>query len=130
MALPTVTISEHLLEADGVTAYRRGIVRARLSQAGRALDGAEVVAVSGGDLAMVGIGGAVSLHLVPNDVISPSGTVYLVEKMLCDSQGHWDRFVERWSVASSGEATLVSDPVARFVAGPRGPAGPSGLSGI
>lgn len=139
MALSRVTVRGTLVEADGVTPYRRGRVTARLSQAGTALDGDTRVIVSGGDSDVLSETGEVTLVLVPNDAVSPSGTVYLVTFQLQDRLGHWTMEAQRWTVPSSAEPigldaiVQVSTPTARFVAGPpgqRGPPGASGLAGI
>jgi hypothetical protein len=135
VSLPRVTIRGALYQADGVTPYRRGRVTARLSQSGTAFDGETRVVVSGGDEDVIGETGEVTLALVPNDVISPAGTVYLATFDLLDRLGHWERLVQRWNVSSSastvelGTITQVSTPTARFVAGPAGGAGAKGDKG-
>jgi hypothetical protein len=77
MALPTVQITGKVLTPDG-RAPRSGTVTCRLSHPGSALDGVVAHRIATEVVARTASDGAVDFVLVPNDVITPSGTWYLV----------------------------------------------------
>ncbi len=76
MAVPLVQINGKVLLPDGSTAA--GIITAELSQSGSVLDGATSQKVAAQSYGTIGADGTVTLSLVPNDAITPSGTSYLV----------------------------------------------------
>jgi hypothetical protein len=99
----TTTITGNVLYPSG-GAVTQGTVTATLSTAGTAPDGAGSSVVSSSVTATIGGGGAVSITLVPNDVITPSGTYYTVRYAVqAPTATSW---VEKWTV------TTAPDPVA------------------
>lgn len=97
MAVPTVSITGNILSPSG-EAPTSGRVTARLSAPGSALDGLATVRVGAEVSDDLAVGGAVSLALVPNDNIVPSGTFYLVTIILVLANGRRMQWAERWSV--------------------------------
>ena len=97
MAVSTVSVTGNILSPSG-EAPTSGRVTARLSAPGSALDGLATVRVGAEVTDDLGVGGAVSLALVPNDNIVPSGTYYLVTIILVLANGRRMQWAERWSV--------------------------------
>lgn len=97
MAVPTTSITGNILSPSG-EAPTSGRVTARLSAPGSALDGAATVRVGAEVSADLTTGGAISIALVPNDNIVPSGTYYLVTIILVLANGRRMQWAERWSV--------------------------------
>lgn len=95
MAVETTTIEGDVLDLDATPA--EGELRIRLNQAGRVPDGADSHVVGGELRVTIGPAGAVSFPLIPNDVITPAGTIYVVEYVLANGR----RFREGWSVATA-----------------------------
>lgn len=134
MAIPTITVHGHPpARGDGVP-FRRGAVSARLSQAGRVLDGDEWVTVLGGPSVRFTGAGDVSLSLVPNDKITPAGTAWVLTWSMLDADGRSSTVTERVSVASDAPADLGASPrvapaSAVFVPGAPGQKGDKGDRG-
>lgn len=100
MAVTTVAITGHILGPSGV-APTSGKVNIRLSVHGSTLDGAESVRVAGEHSVTLGAGGSFSAALVPNDLITPSGTYYLAEVVLRLPNGRsWSK-AEKWQLTSA-----------------------------
>ena len=151
-APPTVAISGGIVTPSGGS-VARGMILIRLSQPGRAADGDSSVLVSGSTEAKWSGAQGPTIALVPNDVITPSGTVYVVSITAVDSSGRVSSWTERWRVASSpasisfadvervqassgttyvgtgGAAGAPGAPGAAGPAGATGPAGPAGATG-
>jgi hypothetical protein len=99
MAIPSVTITGSLVTPDGDTPAK-GTIRCRLSQPGTALDGGSAVRVIPFATGSV-TDGVVSLSLVPNDAITPSGTFYQVSFTVTLDTGRTLAWTENWQLASS-----------------------------
>jgi hypothetical protein len=99
MAVPSVTITGSLVTPDGDTPSK-GTIRCRLSQPGTALDGGSAVRVIPFATGSV-TDGVVSLSLVPNDAITPSGTFYQVSFTVTLDTGRTLAWTENWQLASS-----------------------------
>ena len=97
MAVPVTQITGNILSPSG-EAPTSGRVTARLSAPGSALDGLATVRVGAEVSANLTTGGAISIALVPNDDIVPSGTFYLVTIILGLANGRRMQWAERWSV--------------------------------
>lgn len=127
MAVTTVSITGNVLGPDGA-APTSGTLTVKLSQAGSALDGATAQQVLGSKVVTLGTGGSVSLALVPNDAITPTGTAYKVEYSITMPSGAVEHWSEYWSLASSpasiaiGAITRVAPSTAAvvFIAGTPG----------
>jgi len=76
MAIPLVSITGKVLLPNGTAVA--GTIEASLSQAGSVLDGAVSQQVAALATGTIGSDGTVTLSLVPNDAITPSGTSYRV----------------------------------------------------
>lgn len=112
MAVPVVAIGGHVLGPSGV-APDSGQITVKLSHAGSALDGAESVRVASEVTVTLGAAGLVALSLVPNDVITPSGTHYLVTYILRLPSGRSWQHAERWQLTSD-DLTLDIGAVPRL----------------
>jgi hypothetical protein len=99
MAIPFVTITGSLVTPDGDTPVK-GTIRCRLSQPGTALDGPSAVRVIPFATGSV-TDGVVSLSLVPNDAITPSGTFYQASFSVTLDTGRTLAWTENWQLASS-----------------------------
>lgn len=106
MAVPTTQITGNILAPDG-SAPTSGLVIARLSAPGRAVDGAATVDVGAEASVDLGTGGSISISLVPNDNIVPSGTYYLVTIILFLASGRRAQWTEKWSVPYTQTAISV-----------------------
>ncbi len=102
MALPTVAITGKVLCPDG-TPPSAGTITVALSPQGSALDGATSQRVGVPVVFVLGADGSVPLamRLVPNDVITPAGTVYQARISVISSTGSPSSWVERWQLASA-----------------------------
>lgn len=136
MAIPTVTVTGRVASPGGVP-IRRGVVTAHLSQQGFADDDGQTVLIAHSVTARWYGDQPVSLSLVPNDVISPSGTVYVVTWSALDTSGRPSSWSERWQIPSATEPIALDDVTrvvpttanAVLVAGPRGAPGDRGADG-
>lgn len=99
MAVPTVSITGHVLAPDG-SAPTSGHITAKLSAPGSTLDGAESVRVAAEVTEDLGTGGTLSFGLVPNDAITPSGTYYLVTYIVGLANGRRVQWAEKWQLTS------------------------------
>jgi lysophospholipase L1-like esterase len=108
MAVPLTTITGKLLTPDGQP-VTKGTVSARLSQPGSALDGAVSQRVAETATATVGADGSVSLSLVPNDAITPSGTHYVVTiDAKIGARGR--QWVEKWQITGTAPLDIGEVP--------------------
>ncbi len=125
-AIPTRAVSGKLLQPDG-TAAASGAITCQLSQAGSVLDGATWQRVAGQAVGTVAADGTVTMSMVPNDVISPSGTAYLCSFSTRATSGRPVSWTETWQVATGagsidiGAITRVAAGGVTYVAGPVGP---------
>lgn len=98
---PTVTISGSVLTPDG-KGMRSGRVTCRLSTPGTVMDGGVKSRVGASVASPLGlITGAVSMHLVPNDIIDPPGTYYTCTidvRSWGGTESHW---TEPWQIYST-----------------------------
>ena len=78
MAIPKVDIQGKVFLPDG-SSTAAGTIEATLSAPGSALDGATSHQVAGKTVGQIATDGTVTLSLVPNDAITPSGTCYRVK---------------------------------------------------
>jgi hypothetical protein len=105
MAVETTTIAGKIYQPSGA-AYTtaQGSLVASLSKPGRATDGASTSVVAGRILGTIAANGDVSIVLVPNDVISPAATYYMVYfSLVGPTPMSW---MEKWSVVTT------PDPIA------------------
>ena len=100
MAVTLVTVAGHVVDPDG-TSLASGTVTAYLSQAGATPSGAESVRIAGESSSAIGALGAVSFGLVPNALITPSGTYYVMTFAGLLPSGTATRWVEHWQLAAS-----------------------------
>ncbi len=100
MALPLVSITGKVYFPDGTPAT--GSLVVELTQPGSALDGAASQRVGSRATEVVAADGSAGFSLVPNDQISPAGTVYQVTYFLKNAAGQtappWSEF---WTVPST-----------------------------
>ena len=111
--LTRVLIRGPILTPDGEP-LTSGYVEVRLSQAGSAMDGASSVRIAGGSrvsaIFTLSTGGLLpgTARLVPNDVITPSGTYYRVRVVGVSPDSQlpviWE---ERWQLASTPDPVDV-----------------------
>ena len=109
--LTRVLIRGPILTPDGEP-LTSGYVEGRLSQAGSVMDGASSVRIAGGSrvsaIFTLSTGGLLpgTARLVPNDVITPSGTYYRVRVVGVSPDSQlpviWE---ERWQLASTPDPT-------------------------
>lgn len=111
MAVPTISITGSIVSPDA-RIMTTGTIRADLSNSGSALDGVGSVTVSGRSVGAV-TGGLVSMVLVANDLITPSGTYYYVTFDCIDATGRKARWSEKWQLVS-GSATLDIGSIPRI----------------
>jgi len=106
MALETTTITGTIYDANGVVATG-GRLLIRLSHPGIARDtgNSKDELVAGEVIIAIASNGAVSFALVPNDVITPVGTTYVVRVQLPNGYA-WQ---EHWSVASTPDPAEIGD---------------------
>jgi len=113
-AVEKTTVTGQILLPGGTPATAGNIV-AILSSPGTAMDGASATVVLGRVQASIDPNGRpVGLALVPNDVITPSGTYYQVRiTVTAPTQNSWER---KWSVTTSpdpvdiGAITVLDTP--------------------
>jgi hypothetical protein len=114
-AVETTTITGKVLIPNGSgNPYTAGTVTVTLSTAGTAVDGGSTVIVSGRTTATIAADGTVSFAVVPNDVISPEGTYYIVKfSPTAPTSASW---TENWIVVTTpdpitiGAVTRVNTP--------------------
>lgn len=99
-AVPTVAITGKVLAPDG-GAPLSGSVTCRLTTAASALDGVTMQAVAGEVTATLGVGGTISMALVPNDAMTPTGTRYTCTYQATMPNGRRVQWARQWQVASS-----------------------------
>lgn len=99
-AVPTVTVTGKVLAPDG-GAPLSGSVTCRLTTAASALDGVTMQAVAGEVTATLGVGGTISMALVPNDAMTPTGTRYTCTYQATMPNGRRVQWARQWQVASS-----------------------------
>lgn len=111
MAVPTVHIGGHVRGPGGIPPIY-GTITARLSQPATGLDGAEAVRIVAERVFKVGATGAVSMDLEPNDVLTPSGTHWLISYDLRLPGGrHWGRGGdEKLQIPSGGDLDFGAVP--------------------
>lgn len=103
-AVETTTINGTWLLPDSSPA-EGGQIIAQLSTSGTAPDGAGTVAVSGYTLGTIDAAGTVAITLIPNDVITPSGTHYIVR---IKTEGPQVTSVtEKWQIDTSPDPISV-----------------------
>lgn len=138
MAIPTVQITGTILTPAG-DPVRDGTVSAELSQSGRVIeDNGLAQSIAGETSWDLAPGGALpaDFALIPNDVISPAGTVYIVTFNVTLQNYRPFSWVERWKLHSAPATIAIGDVLrvaqassAFFVAGPGGATGPQGAPG-
>lgn len=103
MAVETTRITGNVLLPTGAAASG-GRIRVRLSTPSTVADGgtSHVVGVAPYDV-QIGTNGAVDFFLVPNDVLTPAGTHYLMQFETLDGFS-WS---ERVTVATSPDPTTI-----------------------
>lgn len=100
----TTTINGKVFLPSGAAATG-GTLSASLNQAGSTLDGSTQVAIQGATAGTIGGDGTVSLVVVPNDAITPSGTYYNVTiKTTGPVVSSW---TEKWRVATSPDPVNI-----------------------
>ena len=106
MAIETTTISGNVYDANGVLATG-GTIRCQLSHPGiaRDLSNSKDEVIAGVITTSIASNGAVSFALVPNDAITPVGTVYLVKFQLPNGYS----WTEYWSVATAPDPVEIGD---------------------
>lgn len=102
-AIETTTITGTVYAPDGSVATGGSITCALTPTPGRASDGTNLQVVASRYVATISGSGTVSFTLVPNDVISPAGTVYACTYTITGPLR--STFTESWSV------TTAPDPV-------------------
>lgn len=102
-AIETTTITGTVYAPDGSVATGGSITCALTPTPGRASDGTNLQVVASRYVATISGTGTVSFALVPNDVISPAGTVYACTYTITGPLR--STFTESWSV------TTAPDPV-------------------
>jgi hypothetical protein len=108
MAVPLTTITGKLLTPDGQP-VTKGTVSARLSQPGSVLDGTDSQRVAETAKAAIGTDGAISLALVPNDAITPSGTHYVVTiDAKIGARGR--QWTEKWQITGTAPLDIGEVP--------------------
>lgn len=105
-AVETTTLSGKVYLAGGVVATS-GSVTAELSDEGSTDDSGTTQRVAGRVTGSVGSDGSVTMALVPNDAITPTGTYYDVTfSVRSPVRVSWS---ERWSVTTSPDPVEVGD---------------------
>jgi len=104
MAAETTRITGLVLLPSGAPCTG-GRMRIRLSGPGKVEDAGVTQKVHGVIDVAIGSNGAVDFTLIPNDAITPSGTVYRVEFETNDGF----RWTEHWSVTTAPDPTEIGD---------------------
>jgi hypothetical protein len=104
MAVTTTNITGMVLLPSGAPATG-GKLRARLSSPGSVEDGATTQRIGGVTIAEIGSDGSVDFTLVPNDVITPEGSIYAVEYQLLGGSS-WQEF---WAVETGSGSIDIGD---------------------
>ncbi|MEN6633551.1 MAG: hypothetical protein ABFD84_14055, partial [Candidatus Polarisedimenticolia bacterium] len=102
-ALPAVTITRTLSAPDG-TRPQSGTIRATLGPVAATYSGDGQTTVVSGSVVGTVSAGVATITLAPNDVLTPSGTIYAVSVSSDKPRLSWS---ETWSVASSGAVTRI-----------------------
>lgn len=103
-AVETTTVQGKVYLPGGSVATG-GTIRATLSDSGSADDGGTSQRVAGRVDGTIGADGTVTLALVPNDVITPTGTYYNVSfRVTGPERASW---TEKWSVTTSPDPVDV-----------------------
>jgi len=104
MAVQTTTITGLVLAPSG-SPVTGGRIRARLTGPGTVDDAGTNQKIHGFAEFAIGANGAVNFALVPNDVISPAGSIYSVEFNMPDGAS----WVEFWSLATAPDPIEIGD---------------------
>jgi hypothetical protein len=104
MAVETTTITGKVLQPSGVPASG-GRLRARLSSPGTINDAGVTQKINGVAEAEIGSDGSVNFKLVPNDAISPAGSIYAVEFQMPDGSS-WREY---WNLPTNPDPTEIGD---------------------
>lgn len=104
-AIETTTITGTVYAPDGSVATGGSITCALTPTPGRASDGANLQVVASRYVATISGSGTVSFTLVPNDVISPAGTVYACTYTITGPLR--STFTESWYVTTSPDPVSI-----------------------
>lgn len=109
MAIPTVTVTGPVLTAGGAPVASGTVVATLSAPGGTALDGVTTVSV-GAPVTATLVNGQLTIALVPNDAIVPSGTFHRVWFYTHDALGVPYRWSEKWQIPSGPALDLGSVP--------------------
>lgn len=96
MAVETTRIIGKVLVPSGSPASG-GKIRARLSSPGSVADAGTTQRVGGASTSNIGVDGSVDFKLIPNDAITPSGSIYAIEYQMPGG----DSWTEHWNLATT-----------------------------
>ncbi len=120
-AVPTITVTGQVLTPSGAP-VTSGSVTCRLTTPGKAFDGVRNQVVATETTATI-TAGAVSVVLVPNDAISPTGSRYTCTFTVTIPNGRRVQWAQQWQTTSTPATQAIGDvPVPTYALGAAMPA--------